>query len=56
MATGRLMQSLLFGIGPGDPSTLAAAPFVLTVVALAACVVPAARAARTDAAACLRHD
>jgi predicted permease len=55
-ATGRLMQSLLFGLDPMDPPTLAGAPFVLVMVAIAACVIPAARAARTDPAACLRHE
>jgi ABC-type lipoprotein release transport system permease subunit len=55
-AAGRLMQSLLFGLDPLDASTLAAAPIVLAIVALAACVLPAARAARTDPAACLRQE
>jgi putative ABC transport system permease protein len=55
-ASGRLMQSLLFGLDPLDASTLVAAPIVLTIVALAACVLPAARAAHTDPAACLRQE
>ena len=55
-AASRLMRSLLFGIDPLDPAALVAAPLVLAAVALAACVVPAIRAARTDPAVCLRAE
>jgi putative ABC transport system permease protein len=50
----RLMQGVLFGITPLDPISFAAAPFVLALVALFACVIPARRAASTDPAEALR--
>jgi putative ABC transport system permease protein len=50
------MRSILFGIDPMDPLTLAAAPLLFAVVALTACALPALRAARTDPAICLRGD
>jgi predicted permease len=52
----RLVRSLLLGVGPMDPATLAAAPAVLALTTLAAAVLPALRAARTDPAAALRGD
>jgi putative ABC transport system permease protein len=48
LAATRLMSSLLFGVGPNDPATLAVVSLALTVVALVACCVPAARAASID--------
>ena len=54
--TTRLMRSLLFGVEPLDPATLLAAPLLLALVALVACVRPAVRAARTDPAVCLRTE
>ena len=50
----RLMQDLLFGVTPLDPITFAAAPAILTVAAVAACLGPALRAASTDPATTLR--
>jgi putative ABC transport system permease protein len=54
--TGRLMRSLLFGIEPLDPVALLVSPLLLAVIAVAACVLPAMRAARTDPAVCLRAE
>jgi putative ABC transport system permease protein len=51
---GQAIRSLLFGIQPADPPTMGAVAFVLLVVGVLACLVPAARAARTDAIAALR--
>jgi ABC-type antimicrobial peptide transport system permease subunit len=48
LAATRLMSSLLFGVGPNDPATLAVVSLALTIVALVACCVPAARAASID--------
>jgi putative ABC transport system permease protein len=56
LAVGRLMQGLLFGVSALDPGTLFAAPLVLLLAALAACAVPAVRAARVDPLAALRKD
>ena len=50
----RVMKSLLFGVDPGDPATFAAVAIVLTVVALAACYLPARRATIVDPAITLR--
>ncbi|HEX6324428.1 MAG TPA: ABC transporter permease [Vicinamibacterales bacterium] len=51
----RLMEKLLFGIEPLDPVSFAVAPAVLLLVALAACVLPAARAAGVEPAEALRE-
>ena len=56
VATGRLMRSLLFGVEPLDPAALFASPLLLAIIAVAACVLPAMRAARTDPAVCLRSE
>lgn len=56
LASGSLVQSLLFGVSPADPLTLAGVPLVLLLVALAACYVPAQRATRADPVAVLRTD
>jgi putative ABC transport system permease protein len=52
----RLMETMLFGIEALDPVSFFVAPAVLRLVALAACLVPALRAARTDPAIALRAD
>jgi predicted permease len=53
---GRLMRSLLFGVEPLDPLALAVSPLLLAAIALAACALPAMRAAHTDPAVCLRAE
>jgi ABC-type antimicrobial peptide transport system permease subunit len=52
----RAARSMLFGLEPYDPSTLALAVVALIGVALAASFVPALRAVRLDALAALRKD
>jgi len=48
VAAGRFAATVLFGVRPSDPITLAAAAAVLAVVSLAACYLPARRASRVD--------
>jgi predicted permease len=52
----RVLASLLFGVSPTDPLTLAAVAAVLTLVAAAACYLPARRAAAVAPAVALRHE
>jgi predicted permease len=54
MIFGHALQALLYGIGPHDPATLAAAMGFLASVAFVAMLVPALRAARSDPVAAIR--
>ncbi|HEX5438950.1 MAG TPA: ADOP family duplicated permease [Gemmatimonadaceae bacterium] len=56
LAGGRLLQSLLYGVGTHDPVTLSAAVVVVLLAAVLACVLPARRATRVDPNAALRGD
>lgn len=52
----RAIGAFLYGVRPTDPMTLSAVAVLLAVVAAAACLVPARRAASVDPAASLRDD
>jgi predicted permease len=52
----RLVASRLYGLSPMDPVTLCAAVAILSVVALGAAYLPAARAARVNPVAALRSE
>jgi hypothetical protein len=55
-AGGRLIRALLFDTSPFDAIALAAAPIALITVAIAACTIPAFRAARVGPAITLRAE
>jgi putative ABC transport system permease protein len=52
----RVLSTILYGVGPRDPLTLAAASLVLLTVSAAACFVPGLRAVRVDPASTLREE
>lgn len=56
LALGRLLRGWLYGVGPADPPALLGAAALLGSVALAACWLPARRAARADPVAALRAE
>ena len=52
----RLVKSMLYGVTPNDPVTLAAGVVVLLAIALAATWIPARRAASVQPMEALRHE
>jgi hypothetical protein len=51
----RLIRGLLFGVAPNDPLTLAAVAVMMVLVGVAACWLPALRAAKIDPAVAIRR-
>jgi putative ABC transport system permease protein len=56
LALGRVLSSLIFGVRATDPGTFAAVAVLLAAVALAACLIPARRAARVSPTTALRDE
>jgi len=55
-ATARTAGSLLYGLSPNDPVTIAVAVSALSVIALAASILPAVHAARVEPMIALREE
>jgi ABC-type antimicrobial peptide transport system permease subunit len=51
-----LLRSQLYAIAPRDPLTLAAVPAILTLVAIAAAIIPARRAMKVNPVEALRYE
>jgi ABC-type antimicrobial peptide transport system permease subunit len=56
LAAGRLLGGFVYGISGTDPMSLIGAALVLTLAALAACWIPAHRAARINPVIALRSE
>jgi ABC-type antimicrobial peptide transport system permease subunit len=56
LAVGRAASSMLFGLQPSDPVTIGASVAGLAVVAIAASLLPAIRAARVEPVVALREE
>jgi putative ABC transport system permease protein len=52
----QVMRTLLWGISPYDPLTLATVVVVMTLAGLLACYIPARRAMRVDPIVALRYE
>jgi putative ABC transport system permease protein len=56
LLVARWIRGLLFGVRPFDPLTLSAVAVLFSLVALAACLVLALRAARVDPLTAIRNE
>ena len=56
VAFTRLLDTLLYGVKPTDPSTFIAVSALMAIVATAACLMPAFRATRVDPLTAVRYE
>ncbi|MDR3702402.1 MAG: ABC transporter permease [Candidatus Sulfopaludibacter sp.] len=56
LAVAQVLDSMLVGVSPADPLTLAAVGLVLALAGISGSTVPAMRATRIDPAVALRHE
>jgi putative ABC transport system permease protein len=56
LASTRFLRAILFGVASTDALTFISVALLLSLVALAACYLPARRATRVDPMVALRHE
>jgi ABC-type antimicrobial peptide transport system permease subunit len=56
LGASKLLESLLFGVKPGDPRAIASAVAILLGAALVAGYLPARKASRIDPMTAVRHE
>jgi ABC-type antimicrobial peptide transport system permease subunit len=56
LVLARFLTSMLYGVSPSDPVTFLGISFLLAMVALLACYLPARRAARIDPMIAIREE
>jgi ABC-type lipoprotein release transport system permease subunit len=56
LAASNAIRRLLFGVAPHDPATLVVVALLMAIVGIAACWIPALRAARIDPGVAMRAE